>query len=78
MRRSVQRWRWIARVGGSGNRRRPRGIVDRWSERSLLFLATEWEVRAVRAGAKPVTNDRRVNAAIDRECGRFIAQKEAK
>lgn len=66
MRRSIQRWRWLARVG---DHKRPHGIVDRWSERSLM-AANEWEIRAARAGAEPVTDERRLDRAIDRFAGK--------
>lgn len=62
MKRSIQRWRWLARVG---DHKRPHGIVDRWTERSLM-AASEWEIRAARAGAKPVTDERRLDRALDR------------
>lgn len=70
MNRSIQRWRWLARVG---DHKRPHGIVDRWTERSLM-AASEWEIRAARASAKPVDHHSpRLGRAIDRFAGKAYA-----
>lgn len=74
MKRSIQRWRWIARAHDS---RRPRGIVDRWAERGFCEHLQEWERRAALAGVRPLPPSPRIDRAIDAFAGRREAIRAA-